>query len=299
MSRSMSLSATDLHLFESRRPFLTGLAYRILGSYSDAEDVVQDTFITWAETPRESIINPPAWLTTICTRRSIDILRSAQHKRTDYIGPWLPEPFYEPAFNEQESDETLSTAFLLLLEKLSPKERAAYLLYEVFDQRYNDIADTLDISYDLCRQLVARARQNIAQEKRKHPVSKPQQQKLLAAFQLAVSNGSVEQLSQLLSEDIQLHADGGGKVSAVAVPLYSKYRVLRFFERLLFANWSRLQWHMGIINDGAGFSFRDGSDKVIMIVTFAYDEQQHISGIYVQRNPDKLSIKSQHKLALP
>ncbi len=293
MSLSLKpLSPSDLQLFESRRRFLLGLAYRILGSYSDAEDVVQDTFITWAEAPKESIINPPAWLTTICTRRSIDILRSAQHQRTDYIGPWLPEPFYDPAFNEQESDESLSTAFLLLLEKLSAKERAAYLLYEIFDQPYADIAETLEISYDLCRQLVSRAKQNIAQEKRKtQPVAKQQQQKLLAAFQLAVNSGSIDQLSQLLSEDIQLHADGGGKVSAAAEPLHGKYRVLRFFERLLFDSWSQLQWHMEMINDGAGFSFSDDSNKVMMIATFAYDDQQQLSGIYVQRNPDKLSIK--------
>ena len=285
----MLLSTTDLDIFESRRPFLTGLAYRILGSYNDAEDVVQDTFIKWAETPKENIINPPAWLTTICTRRSIDVLRSAQHKRTDYIGPWLPEPFYEPAFHERESDDTLSTAFLLLLEKLSPKERAAYLLYEVFDQSYTDIADTLEISYDLCRQLVSRSRQNIAQEKRKiQPVSAQLQQKLLAAFQLAVNSGSVEQLSQLLSEDIQLHADGGGKVSAVAEPLYGKYRVLRFFERLLFKGWSSLNWRMETINGGAGFMFSDSGAEVMMIVTFSYDAQQQLSGIYVQRNPDKL-----------
>lgn len=292
MPASMSLSPSDLHLFESRRHILLDLAYRILGSYSNAEDVVQDTFITWAETPKESIINPPAWLTTICTRRSIDILRSAQHKRTDYIGPWLPEPFYEPTFFEQESDDTLSTAFLLLLEKLSPKERAAYLLYEIFEQSYGDIAETLEISYALCRQLVSRARQNIVQEKRKkQPVAKQQQQHLLAAFQQAVTSGDVKELSQLLSEDIQLYADGGGKVSAAAEPLHGKYRVLRFFERLLFASWSQLQWQTGMINGGAGFSFYDDSGQVMMIVTFDYDDQQHISGIYVQRNPDKLAIK--------
>ncbi len=289
-----------LQTFEDSRSFLLGLSYRILGSFSDAEDVVQDVFIKWSETAIDQLDNPRAWLTTVCTRQSIDLLRAAHKSRTEYIGTWLPEPFYESAYGshlisddlsaEQESDETLSTAFMLLLERLSPKERAAYLLYEIFDQPYAEIARILEISAVYCRQLITRARQHISNEKSQiTTLPSHRQQALLAAFQHAVQTGNLEQLSQLLTEDIQLQADGGGKVSAVAM-LAGKEAVLRFFERLLFSNWSQLSWRGDTIHDGAGFICTDQQDQVNMALTFAFSSTGQISNLYVVRNPDKLKV---------
>ena len=138
-----------VRLFEERRPALLALAYRMLGTRADAEDAVQDTFIKWQDADRAQIDNPAAWLTTTCTRRCIDLLRSAHRSRVDYVGPWLPEPIHTRT-DDMSADEvalasSLSTAFLLLLERLTPKERAAYLLYEIFDMPYGEIAKTLEM----------------------------------------------------------------------------------------------------------------------------------------------------------
>ncbi len=300
MSNPSTEAEPHLQTFERSRSFLLGLSYRILGSFSDAEDVVQDVFIKWSQTPIETLDNPQAWLTTVCTRQSIDLLRAAHKSRTEYVGTWLPEPFYESAdashlisedlSAEQESDETLSTAFMLLLERLSPKERAAYLLYEIFDQPYAEIARILELSVVYCRQLIARARQHVADEKSQiTTLPTHRQQALLAAFQHAVQTGNLEQLSQLLTEDIQLQADGGGKVSATGL-LAGKEAVLHFFERLLFSHWSQLTWHDEMIHDGAGFVCRDQQDQVNMALTFAFSPTGQISNLYVVRNPDKLKV---------
>src|SRR5262249_37637046 len=152
--------------FEEARPALVALAYRILGSRADADDVVQDCFLKWVEADRAAIERPKAWLTTVCTRRCLDIVRSTDRKRVDYVGPWLPEPIHTatPA-PDVELASTLTTAFLLALERLSPKERAAYLLHDIFDQSYGDIAATLDLDQDACRQLVSRGRAHVEQGK--------------------------------------------------------------------------------------------------------------------------------------
>lgn len=149
-------------VFEQRRPFLLGLAYRILGSRTEAEDVVQELFIKWLEADRASIATPAAWLTTACTRHCIDLLRSAHTSRVDYVGTWLPEPIHT---THQHSPEhmhelasSLSTAFLLLLERLTPKERAAYLLYEIFDMDYAQVAEAIGVQEAACRKLVSRAK---------------------------------------------------------------------------------------------------------------------------------------------
>ena len=144
--------------FESRRRHLLGLAYRILGSVAEAEDAVQDTFLRWRAADRDAIANPAAWLTTACTRRSLDLLKSARRTRVDYVGTWLPEPVRTAAEETPESSlelaSSLSTAFLLLLERLSPKERAAYLLHEIFEQPYPDVAAALGLQEATCRKLV-------------------------------------------------------------------------------------------------------------------------------------------------
>lgn len=178
----------DIATFEEARPVLLGLAYRILGSRADAEDVVQDTFLKWQAAGRGEILNPLAWLKTICTRRSIDLLRSAHRARVSYVGAWLPEPIHT-AVGEGGAGGlavSLTTAFLLMLERLTPKERAAYLLHDIFEQSYPEIAATLDLNEAACRQLMSRARSHIERAQVRHVTPLERQEELLSTFQSAI-----------------------------------------------------------------------------------------------------------------
>lgn len=288
MDTQENFGQDQLDIFQEHRAFLLGLAYRILGSRSDAEDILQDIFIKWLQQPKSDILVPKAWLTTICTRQCIDLLRSTHKSRTEYIGTWLPEPYHSYEDSHEESDFTLSTAFLLLLEKLSPKERAAYLLHDIFDYDYSNIAEILDEKENYCRKLISRARLNIQLDK--SPSSNPptaHQIKLLNAFKDAVQSGDLNQLMQLLSSDVKLYADGGGKVSAISKPLLSLPKVSKLFEHLLFKAWNGLNWKMHFINGNFGFDFYDQEQNHIMVLSFEFKEH-YIQDIYVQRNPDKL-----------
>ena len=208
-----------MQIFEEARPRLLGLAYRILGSRADAEDAVQDTFLKWQEVDRASIDTPAGWLTTACTRRCLDLLKAAHRKRVDYVGAWLPEPIHTASDDNAEEKlaltSSLTTAFLLMLERLTPKERAAYLLHEIFGQPYDEVAETLDMQETAARKLVSRAKTNIGLEKARHQTPRERQDELLSAFHSAIHGGNVTGLSALLSADVKLTADGGGKVATV------------------------------------------------------------------------------------
>ena len=282
----------ETRIFKAARPNLIGLAYRILGTLADAEDAVQDTFLKWRKADRDDIDNPAAWLTTICTRRCLDLLRAAHRSRVNYVGAWLPEPIHTPVENEAESRldlaSSLTTAFLLMLERLTPKERAAYLLHEIFDISYPEIAQTLDLREDACRKLVSRAKANVDQAKVRHMTPLARQDELLAAFQAAIAEGATAQLASLLSEDIQLSADGGGKAPALLEILHGKAAVLAFIGETLRQFWVALDWVDANLNGGRGIIIqKDGS--TIAAVSFAYDEQGRATNIYIMRNPDKLA----------
>jgi RNA polymerase sigma-70 factor (ECF subfamily) len=283
---------SDDHVFEEARPTLLGLAYRILGSRADAEDAVQDTFLKWQRAEHGAITNPRAWLTTACTRRAIDMLRAAHRSRVDYVGAWLPEPI-QTAISIDTGDDaplaaSLNTAFMLMLERLTPKERAAYLLHEIFDIDYPDIARTLELQETACRKLVSRARAHIDQAKVRNVTPRAQQEKLLDAFQLAVSSGDTAPFAALLSEDVTFSADGGGKVSAVLRPLRGKAEVLNFVTRVLQRVWSELQWTVTDLNGGRGLIVRQHGEPVATL-SFAYDSEGKATDIFVMRNPDKLA----------
>ena len=285
-------SVEHLRIFETARPRLLGLAYRILGSRADAEDAVQDTFLKWQNADAASIDNPAAWLTTICTRHCLDCLRAAHRSRVDYVGSWLPEPIHlaveTDAEKNAELSSSLTTAFLLILERLTPKERAAYLLYEIFETPYPDIATTLDLDEAACRKLVSRAKQHIDQAKVRYIAPAARQDELLSAFQIAITKGETSQLAELLSDDIRFTADGGGKVSALLEVLQGKDAVLAFVQRL-HSFWSNLEWRDVNINGARGvLILQDG--VVSAAVSLAYDEADRLSGIYVVRNPDKLAM---------
>ena len=281
----------DVRIFENARPNLLGIAYRILGSLADAEDAVQDTFLKWARTDRENIKNAAAWLTTICTRRCLDLLRSAHHSRVNYVGPWLPEPIQTPMENDAETRlvlaSSLTTAFLLMLERLTPKERAAYLLHEIFDVSYPEIAEILNIQEGACRKLVSRAKANIEQTKVRHTTTLERQDQLLAAFQAAITSGSAAKFASLLSDDIRLSADGGGKVPTVLNVLQGKAEVLTFLLEQLHEYWIDYNWVFVNINGARGIVLKhDGA--AVAAVSFAYDEAGRVANIYIVRNPDKL-----------
>ena len=192
----------SIDIFEEARPRLLGLAYRILGSRADAEDAVQDTFVKWQEADQKAIETPAAWLTTACTRRCLDLLKAAHRKRVDYVGAWLPEPIHTASEDNAEEKlaltSSLTTAFLLMLERLTPKERAAYLLHEIFGQPYEEVAETLDMQEAAARKLVSRAKTNIGMEKSRHQTPRERQDELLSAFHAAIHGGNIAGLSSLL-----------------------------------------------------------------------------------------------------
>lgn len=288
----MKIAQEPAAVFEHSRSFLLGLAYRILGSRAEAEDVVQDLFIKWLEADRASIATPAAWLTTLCTRHCIDLLRSAHKSRVDYIGTWLPEPIHtshhESPEHAHELASSLSMAFLLLLERLSPKERAAYLLYEIFDMDYPQVAATLGVQDAACRKLVSRAKASLGNTHIRYQPEPARQEQLLSAFQAAISSGATQALAALLSEDVELCADSGGKASSIRETLHGKTGVLDFIAQSLQVYWRDYAWQSAEINGGRGVILvADG--HIAASLTFAYDAAGRASHIYIMRNPDKLA----------
>lgn len=279
-------------VFEAARPNLMGLAYRILGSRADAEDAVQDAFLKWQHADRAALDNPGAWLTTVCTRRCLDLLRAAHRARVDYVGAWLPEPIHTPIEDDTEDKldlaSSLTTAFLLMLERLTPKARAAYLLHDIFDVSYPDVAAALDIRQDACRKLVSRARTDIENAAVRHVTPLARQEELLAAFQTAITSGTPTRLVQLMSEDIRLSADSGGKVPSVLGTLTGRAAVLAFLTDRLREWWADYQWERADINGARGFVLtRD--QTTVGIVTFDYDAAGRVRDVFIMRNPDKLT----------
>ncbi|OCO98659.1 MULTISPECIES: RNA polymerase sigma factor SigJ [unclassified Ensifer] len=283
-----------MQIFEEARPRLLGLSYRILGSRADAEDAVQDTFLKWQEVDHASIETPAAWLTTACTRRCLDLLKAAHRKRVDYVGAWLPEPIHTAAEDNAEEKlaltSSLTTAFLLMLERLTPKERAAYLLHEIFGQPYDEVAETLDMQEAAARKLVSRAKTNIGLEKARHQTPRERQDELLSAFHQAIHGGNVGGLSALLSADVKLTADGGGKVATVLGVLSGKETVLAFIIDRLTEYWAHYVWEIGDINGGRGIVLRDeAKNEIAATVAFGYDGDGNVNDIFIMRNPDKLT----------
>lgn len=285
------LDRDEIRIFEEARPDLLGLAYRILGSLTDAEDAVQDTFLKWADADREDLRNPASWLTTVCTRRCLDILRSAHRSRVSYVGAWLPEPVHKSVDDGESHPElaaSLKTAFLLVLERLTPRERAAYLLHEIFEVSYPEIAGILDLGEAACRKLVSRAKANVDREKVRHRTPLERQDELLAAFESAVTRGTTRELASLLSNDVRLTADGGGKVPAVRNVLRGKTEVNRFVSKRLREYWSGFRWRAVDINGVRGIVLKH-RDAVVAAVSFAYSEAGEVTDIYIVRNPEKLA----------
>ena len=228
--------STPTELFEGERTRLFGLAYRMLGSVAEADDVVQDTWLRFDRAvgtdaaPRR----PAAWLTTVATRLAIDRLRSAQHRREVYVGPWLPEPILtdrDPA-HVVELDDTLRLAFLHSLERLAPVERAVFLLHDVFGTPFVDVAEAVDRSEVACRQLASRARSRVRSDRPRVTVDERRQRELLDAFLGAVMGGGLDELERLLTEDVVLTSDGGAEQRAARNPVLGRRRTARLMVNL-------------------------------------------------------------------
>jgi RNA polymerase sigma-70 factor (ECF subfamily) len=218
-----------LEVFRGVRPRLFGIAYRMLGSASEAEDIVQDAWLRWQGTDRSAVLDPPAFLATVTTRLSINALQSARARRETYVGPWLPEPVdtsNDPTLGAERA-EALGFAVLVMLERLTPTERAAYVLREAFAYGYPQICEIVQVSEAAARQLVSRARKHLAGERRRQ-VTRQEQQRLLTAFLAAAKTGDLEQLERLFAEDVVSYSDGGGVVRASKFPVVGRLRVAKF-----------------------------------------------------------------------
>ncbi|HQT25514.1 MAG TPA: RNA polymerase sigma factor SigJ, partial [Burkholderiales bacterium] len=222
-----------MEIFDTHRKRLMGIAYRMLGTRSDAEDILQDAYVKWMQSDASEIRNPAAWLVSVVTRLSIDRLRAAKAEREHYVGQWIPEPWVTehvpPAEQPLEMAGDISVAFLMVLERLAPEERAAFLLKTVFDFDYPEIAQMLGKSGDACRQLVHRARQRVKLDRPRFEVSREAHLELLGRFIEAARSGKREKLTALFSEDVTLTGDGGGKVLSVLRPLRGPERVAALF----------------------------------------------------------------------
>ena len=277
--------------FTAARPMLLGLAYRILGTRADAEDAVQDTFLKWQANDRGDIANAEAWLTTVCTRHCLDLLQAADRTRVAYVGSWLPEPLPTQGDDDPASaamlSTSLTTAFLLALQRLTPKERAASLLRDVFDRPYPEVAATLALQEPACRQLVTRARQHISAARVRHTTPPATQRRLLDAFRAAIATGSTTWLATLLANDVRLTADSGGKVSAARRVMRGHGEVLRFIEAGLHVWWTPDAMTATLINGQPGFVVRDAAG-IDAAVSFAWNEAGELQDVFMMRNPDKL-----------
>lgn len=276
--------------FASHRSALFGIAYRMLGTVADAEDMVQETFLRWQAQERSAIRTPRAWLTSTVTRLCIDQLRSARRQRGEYYGVWLPEPLVEsqapsPADNAALAD-SLSMAFLTMLESLSPEERAVFLLREAFDYEYEEIARVVDKSEAACRQIVSRSRQHLAQRKLRFAASPLQAEGVVRQFLAACANGDTRSLLSVLAEDVTLITDGGGRVRAAGRPIHSADHVSRFFVGIRRRVPSHAEYRFTLVNQRPGLVVI--SDGVVNNVFSFEIDGGHIRTIYLVRNPDKL-----------
>lgn len=275
--------------FEPHRPLLTGLAYRMLGSIAEAEDVVQEAYLRWHAVERSTVDNPRAFLCRTVARLCLDHLKSARVRREQYVGPWLPEPLVDaPMADERSADELaadVSMALMVALQRLSALERAAFLLHDVFSVDFKSIADALGRDDAACRQLASRARDHVRAARPRFKPSPADVERLVTAFMQAVGSKDVAALTQLLRDDAVLHTDGGGKVRAALNPIYGRDKIIRFLLARVPAL-ADLRVRSVPINGSPGLIV-DQSDGRRDVITF--DVQDGVlTGIFVVSNPDKL-----------
>ena len=278
-------------VFNAHRGRLFGIAYRMLGSRADAEDMLQETYLRWIDSKSSELRSPEGWLVTVVTRLCIDRLRSAKAEREAYIGTWLPEPLVstEPSSPDRvvELAHDISIAFLMVLERLAPEERAAFLLREVFDFDYAEISRVICKNQVACRQIVHRAKQRVQEDRPLFSVSREAHRRLLEKFIAAASSGTREQIIGMLADEVTVTSDGGGRVPAFRRLVHGSDRVARFYAHLGRKFAERSVYRLAEINGAPGV-LRYVDEKLESAQSFVIDGAQ-ICEIYIVRNPEKLS----------
>lgn len=287
-------AADPVALFEHNRQRLFGIAYRMLGSVSEAEDAVQEAYVRWHAVDHASVTNGQAYLVRLVTHLCLDWLKSARQRRTDYVGPWLPEPLVtapgvefgtDPAALHELADD-LSLAFLLMLERLTPVERAVFLLHEAFSYEYGEIAGVLDRSPDNVRQIARRARKHLHGSTPLQPADPQHHDLLLHQFLTATRNGDIAGMVALLADDVVLYADGGGKAQAVRHPVVGANPTARFFLGVSRKAGPTFVPTLAVVNGRSGLlTYLDGRPQ--SVIAF-HIENGKIQQIFVVVNPDKL-----------
>lgn len=267
--------------FEPLRPKLKRVAYRMLGSLHDAEDMVQDAFIRWMNTDRSDIREPEAFLRRTVTRLCLDQLKSARRQRETYIGQWLPDPVVE-----EEEIEDVTLPLMLALERLSPLERAVFLLHDVFGLSFDEVAVTIRRDVAACRQLATRAREHVRQERPRFQIEKHRGLALAEAFYIASHSGDHKAIAAMLASDVSVHADGGGKRPAALEPILGFDAVMNLFERIANLLEKTKFIRTAFINGLPGFVTLEADGE--LQTTALEIEDGKVAAIYVMRNPDKL-----------
>ena len=273
-------------IFSELRPRLVRLAYRMLGSVADAEDIVQDSWLRWLATDRASVREPAAFLRTVVTRLCLNELKSARRRRESYMGSWLPEPIFDPEDGDAADDITMP--LMLALERLSPLERAAFLLHDVFGMNFDEISSAIGREAAACRKLASRARAHVTEARPRFAIGKEEGLKLATAFFTASRTGDMASLQALLSEDVIVYADGGGKVPTSQRPHIGLPATLRLHEQLaqIFRAQPSQLIRYAIIDGLPGFVTIEGGN--IVQTTALQIEREKVVAIYCTRNPDKL-----------
>lgn len=272
-------------IFDPVRPRLIRVAYRMLGSVAEAEDVVQEAFIRWLDAAPDAVREPEAWLRTVVTRLSLNRLKSARQQRETYIGPWLPEPLIDV---EEDDLGDMTLPLMMALERLSPLERAAFLLHDVFGVGFDEIGNTIGREPTTCRQLASRARTHVRATRPRFPVAKERGLEIASAFFAASRTGDMEALRSLLAADVIAYADGGGKTGARVSPIMGLEEVMQLHQSLmsLFKRHQSRLLRYGFINGLPGFVTVE-LDEMLQTTAVAI-EHDKIVAIYVVQNPDKL-----------
>ncbi|MEJ8796904.1 RNA polymerase sigma-70 factor [Trinickia caryophylli] len=290
-SASSSDRTDPLTAFGAVRPRLFAIAYRMLGTRADADDVLQDAWLRWHQTDRAVVQSAEAWLVTIVTRLAIDRLRAAKTEREHYVGWWLPEPLVEADERTPESAaelaSELSIALLWVLERLAPEERAAFLMRQAFDCDYDEIATLLGKSEAACRQMVHRATERVREQRVRFDVSKDAHRRVVERFLKAAQSGARNEIQALFADDIELVSDGGGKVPSIAKILHGAYRIANLYWATYRRLGARAVYRPARVNGEAGLlRYVDGQlESAQAFVT----DGERIVAIYSVRNPDKLA----------
>jgi RNA polymerase sigma-70 factor (ECF subfamily) len=280
--------------FEAQRNYLFGIAYRMLGSAMEAEDIVQEAYLRWEGVDAATVQSPRAFLSRVVTRLCLDQLKSARERREQYYGPWLPEPVLtaDPTLMDTPAGhisavESISTAFLVMLERLSPVERAVFLLREVFDYGYDEIARIIEKDEANCRKIFSRARQHVTAHRPRFNDDQSAHDRLMIQFMTALNSGDLAGLERVLAEDAVAYADGGGKIQAATRPIHGRDAVAKFAAGIARLSPPDLTTEVMQINGRSGMLVREADGHIAVIILLITDGAR-INELHYIRNPDKL-----------